>query len=121
LLALPLNWGLSPFSAAAAERAPIRAKVGRMTRAVSGPRYSQTRGRAAMSPARMRRRHRESRHVCAGCRVQRARFQYRGHVRADRDHTLCFRCFRAEVERQRARRLVSGPFGPGGTACREAA
>jgi hypothetical protein len=37
--------------------------------------------------------------------AHRARFQHRGHVRADRDHTLCFRCFRAEVERARARRL----------------
>jgi hypothetical protein len=32
-------------------------------------------------------------------------FRYRGEVRADRDHTLCFRCYRAQVERARARRL----------------
>jgi hypothetical protein len=44
----------------------------------------------------------EGRHVCRGCRAHRARFRYRGQVRADRDHTLCFRCFRAEVNRLRA-------------------
>ena len=60
-----------------------------------------------MSPARMRRLHRETRHLCAGCKGQPARFQYRGRVRADRDHNLCFRCFRAEVNRLRARRLVA--------------
>ena len=58
-----------------------------------------------MSPAAARRLHRHERHVCLECRAHRARFQYRGQVRADRDHTLCFRCFRAEVERARARRL----------------
>lgn len=40
-------------------------------------------------------RHRESRHLCLGCRSQRARFRYRRRVRADRDHTLCFRCYRS--------------------------
>lgn len=59
-----------------------------------------------MSPARMRRLHREARHVCLGCRSQQARFQFRGRVRADRDHNLCFRCYRAEVDRLRARRLA---------------
>ena len=58
-----------------------------------------------MSPAASRRLHRHERHVCLECRVQRALFRYRGEVRADRDHTLCFRCYRAEVERSRARRL----------------
>jgi len=58
-----------------------------------------------MSPAAARRLHRHDRHVCLECHVHRARFQYRGQVRADRDHTLCFRCFRAELERGRARRL----------------
>jgi len=46
-----------------------------------------------------------ARHVCRGCASRRARFRYRGEIRADRDHTLCFRCFRAEVNRARARRL----------------
>ena len=64
-----------------------------------------------MSPSAARRLHRHDRHVCLQCRTQRSLFRYRGEVRADRDHTLCFRCFRSEVERARARRLseVSTP------------
>jgi hypothetical protein len=58
-----------------------------------------------MSPAAARRLHRHQRHVCRQCRSHPARFRYRGEVRADRDHTLCFRCYRAEVNRARARRL----------------
>ena len=42
------------------------------------------------------------RYVCRGCYQHPARFRYRGEVRADRDHTLCFRCYRAERNRQRA-------------------
>lgn len=53
---------------------------------------------------------RAARHLCLGCHAHRARFRYRGHVRADRDHTLCFRCYRAEMDRQRARRLAE--FAP---------
>ena len=49
---------------------------------------------------------RPARHTCLGCRQHRALFRYRGQVRADRDHNLCFRCFRAEVNRLRARRLA---------------
>ncbi len=43
-----------------------------------------------------------SRRHCRGCGSRRARFQFRGHVRADRDHTLCFECFRSETDRRRA-------------------
>ena len=39
---------------------------------------------------------------CQSCHARKARFQYRGRVRADRDHTLCFECFRSERERNRA-------------------
>ena len=49
------------------------------------------------------------RHVCCGCRARRVRFQHRGVVRADRDHDLCFRCYRAESERLRARLLREAP------------
>ncbi len=59
-----------------------------------------------MSPAVRHRLYRHSQRLCVDCREQRARFRFRGRVRADRDHTLCFRCFRAEVERQRARRFA---------------
>jgi hypothetical protein len=47
------------------------------------------------------------RHVCCGCRQHPARFRFRGEVRADRDHNLCFRCYRAEVNRQRARLMAA--------------
>jgi hypothetical protein len=62
-----------------------------------------------MSAASIRRLTRPSRHLCLGCGTQRARYQYRGAVRADRQHTLCFRCFRSERERQRARLLAAPP------------
>jgi hypothetical protein len=63
-----------------------------------------------MSPTARRRLYRPFRRACIECRVQPALFQYRGRVRADRDHTLCFRCFRSEVQRQRARRLAAPAF-----------
>lgn len=50
---------------------------------------------------------REVRRMCQGCQERRARFRYRGEVRADRDHTLCFECFRSERERQRASVLAA--------------
>jgi hypothetical protein len=46
-----------------------------------------------------------SRQSCESCRERKARFRHRGAVRADRDHTLCFACFRAQRERVRARAL----------------
>ena len=58
-----------------------------------------------MSPAAARRLHRHERHVCRECERHPARFRYRGEIRADKEHTLCFRCDRAEVNRARARRL----------------
>jgi hypothetical protein len=33
-------------------------------------------------------------HVCLTCQDRRPRFRYRGIVKADADHTLCFRCYR---------------------------
>ena len=49
--------------------------------------------------------------LCASCQERKARFRYRGEVRADRDHTLCFECYRREINRARARRL-SEPSTP---------
>jgi hypothetical protein len=43
--------------------------------------------------------------LCQGCEGRKARFRYRGVVRADRDHTLCFECFRSQREQMRARAL----------------
>ncbi len=42
------------------------------------------------------------RKLCQRCLERKARFQYRGQVRSDRDHTLCFECFRSERDRRRA-------------------
>ena len=61
---------------------------------------------------------RKARQVCQRCRDRKARFRYRGHVRADRDHppslpelrrasTLCFECYRSEHDRQHAQRMLS--------------
>jgi hypothetical protein len=61
---------------------------------------------AHLRPAVRRRLNRPARHLCKGCGAQRALFRYRGEVRADRHHTLCFRCFRSERDRQRARRAA---------------
>jgi hypothetical protein len=55
-----------------------------------------------------RERHRRTRRfkvLCAACRERKARFRFRGEVRADRDHSLCFECYRGEINRARARRL----------------
>jgi hypothetical protein len=41
------------------------------------------------------------RRVCRGCERQRALFRYHGIVRWDRYHTLCFRCFRSQLDRLR--------------------
>ena len=46
------------------------------------------------------------RQLCQRCRDRKARFQYRGEVRADREHTLCFECYRSERERGRAHVLA---------------
>jgi hypothetical protein len=49
--------------------------------------------------------------TCQSCHDRKARFQYRGVVKADRDHAVCFECYRSEVNRQRAIRLADSPFG----------
>ena len=46
------------------------------------------------------------RRACQSCQEPKAHFSYDGRVRADRDHTLCFECFRSERDRQRATRLA---------------
>lgn len=42
-------------------------------------------------------------HRCLGCRSRKARFQFRGRVYADRDHTLCRRCYSSLSESLRPR------------------
>jgi hypothetical protein len=58
-----------------------------------------------MSTNEFRRRSKQVKTLCAACQERKARFRYRGEVRADRDHTLCFECHRGEINRARARRL----------------
>ncbi len=48
--------------------------------------------------------------ICECCHARKARFQYRGIVRADRHHTLCFECYRSEHDRRRARLLAGVRF-----------
>lgn len=43
--------------------------------------------------------------LCQLCGERRARFSYRGVVKADRAHTLCFECYRAQRNQLRARWL----------------
>ena len=50
--------------------------------------------------------------LCQRCRDRKARFKYRGVVRADRDHTLCFECYRSERDRGRADQLAAIRSGP---------
>jgi hypothetical protein len=47
--------------------------------------------------------------LCLACGERRALFAYRGVVKADRAHNLCFRCYRAEVNRLSARRMSAAP------------
>lgn len=56
----------------------------------------------------------EGRRLCQRCQDRKAKFQHRGQVRADRDHTLCFECFRSQREHNHARLLASQPtrLGP---------
>ena len=51
-------------------------------------------------------------HLCQRCRDRKARFRCRGVVRADRDHALCFACYRREMNRARARRLTETAAPP---------
>ncbi len=50
-------------------------------------------------------------HRCLDCGARKARFQYRGRVYADRDHTLCKRCFSSLLQQVRAGRLQSQGHG----------
>ena len=49
--------------------------------------------------------------LCLACRERRPLFSYRGVVKADRHHNLCFECYRAELNRLRARRLGAAAAG----------
>ena len=50
----------------------------------------------------------DARRLCETCQERKARFLFRGVVKANRDHTLCFECFRSERDRRRAGMLAEG-------------
>ncbi len=47
--------------------------------------------------------------LCLECGERHARFCYHGRVRADRQHTLCFECYRAYLNRFRGTAWQTGP------------
>jgi hypothetical protein len=47
-----------------------------------------------------------ARRTCQICQDRKARFRYRGEVRADSQHVLCFECYRSERNRRRAQLLL---------------
>ncbi len=55
---------------------------------------------------------REIRKLCERCWERKARFRYRGVVRADSDHRLCFECFRSERDHRRAHSLAENRTFP---------
>jgi hypothetical protein len=55
------------------------------------------------------------RKACVDCHGRRAHFQYAGRVKWDRQHNLCFQCFRSVRNRARSVMLASdrdSDFGP---------
>ena len=48
-----------------------------------------------------------SKKLCIACRAHRSLFRFRGVVKRDNDHNLCFRCFRSLRDSVRARILRS--------------
>jgi hypothetical protein len=62
-------------------------------------------GRTPRVAGRGRAPRRAVRKVCAGCERQRALFRYHGVVTWGRYHTLCRRCFRAQVESLKCKML----------------
>jgi hypothetical protein len=67
----------------------------------------QTAHGATVIVGRRRRLIRVGTRLCLACGERRALFSYRGAVKADHDHNLCFECFRAESNRLRARGLAT--------------
>jgi len=58
-------------------------------------------------------------HVCRECESRRALFRYRGIVKWDRYHTLCFQCYRRYVNRLRGASLSAAVPAPSDTRERD--
>jgi hypothetical protein len=56
-----------------------------------------------------------TRHQCLGCGARRSLYRYRGVVRADANHTLCFRCYRGLRDSMRSFRDANGICLPVGS------
>jgi hypothetical protein len=54
---------------------------------------------AEVAPRRALRR-RPATKVCAGCRAKEARYGFQGEAGEERPNTLCFECFRMEIDRR---------------------
>lgn len=50
---------------------------------------------------------RSTRHTCRRCGSRHAQFAYRGVVKWDRFHELCFQCYRSLIDARDARRLAT--------------
>ncbi len=48
--------------------------------------------------SKMRNREKFRRKICKICQKKYARFQYRGQIKWDRKHDLCFRCWRSMLD-----------------------
>jgi hypothetical protein len=57
-----------------------------------------------------RTRTKDDRRLCLNCRLRRARFLYRGRVKHDPRHALCFRCYRAVRDAMRMHPARSQPL-----------
>jgi hypothetical protein len=55
---------------------------------------------------RMNRILRKQRKTCLDCQQRQARFRYRGKIKWDKDHSLCFACFRTVRDQVQAQQLV---------------
>ncbi len=68
------------------------------------------------TPAADDARRRQVAHLCRACGSRPARFQYRGVVKADRHHTLCFQCYRST--RDSMRNVERAPASPHWVGCK---
>ncbi len=50
----------------------------------------------------------DEKRLCLQCRKSRALFEFRGRIKRDKDHTLCFRCYAALCDATHARRVALG-------------
>ncbi len=48
----------------------------------------------------------DARRLCETCQERKARFRFLAGAEANKDHTLCFECFRSERDRRRAAMLA---------------